>query len=144
MWIDRFLDAAQSGPTHLGRTEVACLVVEAIRRGDKDLRHYELHAFAVMPNHVHLLATPRVAPSRFMRSLKGFTAREANKILKRTGEPFWQHESYDHWVRDGTEFAKIRSYIEQNPVKAGLVNRPQDFPWSSAALSSERTRGASS
>ena len=137
MWIDRCLDAARSGPTHLGRTEVARLVKEAIERGDKDLRHYELDAFVVMPNHVHLLATPRIAPSRFLKSLKGFTAREANKILMRTGEPFWQHESYDHWVRNGAELAKIRSYIEQNPVKAGLVNQPQDFPWSSAALASE-------
>jgi putative DNA methylase len=68
-----------------------------------------------------------------MQSLKGFTAREANKILRRTGEPFWQRESYDHWVRDEQEFGRIRAYIENNPVRAGLVARAEDYPWSSAA-----------
>ena len=49
------------------------------------------------------------------------------------GQPFWQKESYDHWVRDSAELERIRHYIEQNPVKAGLVSRPQDYPWLSAS-----------
>ena len=55
------------------------------------------------------------------QGLKGYTAREANRLLGRTGQPFWQGESYDHWVRDETEFIRIIAYIENNPVKAGLV-----------------------
>jgi hypothetical protein len=55
-------------------------------------------------------------------------------VLGRSGEPFWQKESYDHWVRDRAEFERIRDYIEANPVKAGLVATPQDFPWSSASV----------
>ena len=54
-----------------------------------------------------------------MKSLKGASAREANRVFGRTGEPFWQKESYDHWVRNPSEFQKIRMYIEANPVKAG-------------------------
>jgi len=50
-----------------------------------------------MANHVHLLVLPRVNPSRFLQSVKGYTAREANRLLGRTGQPFWQAESYDHW-----------------------------------------------
>ena len=48
------------------------------------------------------------------------------------GQSFWQDESYDRLVRDGAEFQRIERYIEWNPVKAGLVARPEDFPWSSA------------
>jgi putative DNA methylase len=80
-----------------------------------------------------MLVTPRIDPSSFMRSLKGFTAREINKTLGLSGA-LWQKESYDHWVRNEDEFDKIRRYIENNPVKAGLVSKPEDFPWSSAYI----------
>ena len=73
-------------------------MVSSIRFGE-DIRQFELGAFVVMPNHVHLLITPHMAPSRLMQLLKGVTARAANKILGRTGETFWQKESYDHYVR---------------------------------------------
>jgi len=66
-----------------------------------------------------------------MHSIKSFTAQKANLLLDRCGLPFWQHESNDHWVRDG-EFDRIKRYIEMNPVKAGLVSEPHLYPWSSA------------
>jgi REP element-mobilizing transposase RayT len=87
-----------------------------------------------MADHVHLLIRPLIAPDRLLKSLKGATARHANRLLGRTGEPFWQKESYDHWVRNQSEFEKIRVYIENNPVKAGLVRSPEEFPWSSASV----------
>ena len=49
-----------------------------------------------------------------------------------TGEPFWQDETFDHWVRDEWSYRRIVRYIEWNPVKAGLVSEPQQWPWSSA------------
>jgi hypothetical protein len=67
-----------------------------------------------------------------MQSLKRFTAREGNRILGLTGHPFWQDESYDRLVRDECEFAAVARYIEMNPVNAGLVTQPEQFPWSSA------------
>ena len=67
-----------------------------------------------------------------MQSLKGVTARDANRILGRTGETFWQAESYDHWVRDEKEWLRIAGYIENNPVKAGMVSLAEDYRWSSA------------
>ena len=85
-----------------------------------------------MANHVHVLVTPHVDLSTMMHSLKGFSAREANRLLGRTGEPFWQGESYDHWVRDQREFDRVGRYIENNPVSAGLVLKPEDYRWSSA------------
>ena len=66
-----------------------------------------------------------------MQSLKGFTARDANLLLDRTGLPFWQREYYDHWLREG-EFDRILRYIETNPVKAGLAIQAHLYPWSSA------------
>ena len=87
-----------------------------------------------MANHVHLLILPKIDPSQLLKSLKGATAREANRLLGRTGEPFWQKESYDRWVRNQAEFSRIRAYIEHNPVKAGLVRTPEEYPWSSASV----------
>jgi REP element-mobilizing transposase RayT len=95
-----------------------------------------------MANHVHVLLLPQSPPSRLLQSLKGCTAREANRVLGRTGEVFWQAESYDHWVRDDRELTRIASYIENNPVRASLVARAEDYPWSSARTSAETSLGA--
>ena len=133
VWIDRYLDTTQTGPLWLKREEIARLVAEAIHHSAQQLRHYDLEAYVVMANHVHLLVWLRVPVPKLLHSLKGYSAREANKILGRTGQPFWQKESYDHWVRGAEELERIRRYIEGNPVKAGLVSRAQDYPWSSAA-----------
>jgi putative transposase len=62
-WVDRQLDCACNGPLFLRQPAIAQIVVDSIQRGPS-LDHYQLHAFVVMPNHVHLLLTPRVAPSR--------------------------------------------------------------------------------
>ena len=129
--IDRLLDTATTGPMTLRRPEVANLVVSALQHG-RALRRYELHAWVVMPNHVHILATPGVTGARWLGPLKGFTAHEGNRLAGTTGRPFWQDESYDHLVRDG-EFDRIQRYIEWNPVRAGLAAAPQDYPWSSAS-----------
>jgi REP element-mobilizing transposase RayT len=130
--MDRYLDEARSGPTWLARPEIATIVVEAMQYAAKHLEFYELHAYVVMANHVHMLIQPYVAPSKLLQSVKWFSAREANKLLGRTGGPFWQSESYDHWVRDQTEFERVRRYIENNPMRAGLVAQPEDYRWSSA------------
>ena len=131
--MDRLLDEACSGPFYLRQPAIADMVVEAIQYNADVLGHYALHAFVVMPNHVHLLATPAVALPKLTRSLKGITAKRANAMLGLTGSPFWQEETYDHTVRNEREFEKIRSYIEENPVRAGLAKEAAEYPWSSAA-----------
>jgi len=132
VWTDRYLDTTRIGPLYLKQEAVAEIVEAAIRYGSEQLKSYELEAYVIMANHVHLLVLPRSDPSRFLQTLKGYTAREANRLLNRTGLPFWQAESYDHWVRDTREAEKIRAYIENNPVKAGLVSSAEDYRWSSA------------
>ena len=129
---DRALDRVDRGPLWLKDPRIAKIVVDSFFCGDEQLEQYVLHAYVVMANHVHLLLSPKVQLARITRSIKGSTARRANEILGRTGELFWRRESYDHWVRSPAEFRKIVRYIEWNPVKAGLVKDPQEYPWSSA------------
>jgi REP element-mobilizing transposase RayT len=128
--MDRLLDNARTGPLTLRQPGIAKVVVDAIHY--RDGGPYDLHNYVVMPNHVHLLITPRLPVSQLMQSLKRFTARESNRILGLTGQPFWQDESYDRQVRNEREFARIARYIEMNPVHAGFASKPEDFPWSSA------------
>ena len=128
--MDRLLDTARFGPMYLKQPEVARLVRSSILFCAKDC---DLHAWVIMPNHVHLLFTPHADASALLRRLKGFSARQANDLLSRTGQPFWQDESYDHLVRSGEEFRRIESYVLTNPVKAGLAASIEKFPWSSSA-----------
>ncbi len=130
--MDRLLDEACSGPFYLRQPPIADMVVEAIHYNAANLEHYGLHAFVVMPNHVHLLATPAVPLPKLTKSLKNITAKRANTILAMTGTCFWQEETYDHRVRTSREFEKIHTYIEQNPVRAGLVHEAKHYRWSSA------------
>jgi len=100
--------------------------------GEVERHFYELCAWVVMPNHVHLLILPQVPAAVLMRWLKGSTARTANRILGRTGEPFWQDESWDHYLRNSDQLKRSIAYIEANPVSAGLVASAENWPWSSA------------
>jgi putative transposase len=68
-----------------------------------------------------------------MRGLKVYSSRACNKLLNRTGV-FWQAESYDHWARDEDELVRMIAYVEQNPVKAGLVKTAEEWKWSSARV----------
>ena len=131
--MDRILDQGRIGPLHLRRTDIAQLLIDSICFRQEQLRQLQLHSFVIMANHVHALITPHVEISKLMHSLKRYTSRKANQILVLTGQPFWQEESYDHLVRDESEFRRIVAYIELNPVKAGLVTTPEAFPWSSAS-----------
>ena len=130
---DRLLDRATVGPTWLSRPEIADCVVGALRDEPANL---DLHAFVIMPNHVHILITPRIELPEITTRIKGKSARQANAILNRTGQPFWQDESFDHWVRSPHQFEKMKSYIELNPVRAGLALTPEQWRYSSAALCS--------
>lgn len=131
VWMDRYLDTTRAGPMWLKQPRIADVVSANICRG-ADQRLYELYAWVVMANHAHLLVRPFIEPAEAVRRIKGRSAREANSLLCRTGEPFWQSESYDRWVRDAKEMAEISRYIENNPLKAGLAARAEDYRWSSA------------
>ena len=131
--FDRLLDTARTGPLLLKQPALAGIVISQLMQLAQIDKVCDLHAFAVMPNHVHVLLTPTIPLSQITKLAKGGTARLANKALGTTGNAFWQDESYDHFVRDRDEFLRIRRYIELNPVHAGLAAAPEDFHYSSAS-----------
>jgi len=94
---------------------------------------YQIHAWTVMPNHVHVLFTlfDGWSLSDVLGSWKSFTAHAANKILGRSGQ-FWMEDYFDRYIRDLDHFERITQYIENNPVKAGLCEKSEDWPFGSA------------
>src|SRR5438309_2015504 len=124
--LDRLLDEQRAGPAYLRISAIAEVVADAIGQGTAS--DYLLHAWVVMPNHVHLLITPQVEVPALLRRLKGTSAREGNKLLGQTDRPFWQDESYDRLVRNANEFQRIESYILQNPGASGAGSIGRRIP----------------
>jgi hypothetical protein len=120
---DRVLDRHASGPRWLHDPRIADIVAEAILIGEFDRRFYQLSAWVVMPNHVHLLMFPMVPVPVLMRWLKGSTARSANRIMGRTGQPFWQDESWDHYLRGSSSTQPDRGVYRKQPGfrRAGVL-----------------------
>jgi len=129
--VESYLDAGY-GECWLKQPAVAELVATALRFFVN--QRYALGAWVIMPNHVHALVRPlgEHTVDSILHSWKGYTGREANKILRRTGTSFWEREYYDHWLRDDEEKARLTDYIHDNPCKAGLCERPEDWLWSTA------------
>ena len=155
-WFRKFekaLDETQSGPVWLKDDRIAKEVADSMHYLDGKV--YHLDAYCIMANHVHVVFAPLPIESSdvaqtvhlpanendaqtkslcyntlssIMQSLKGYTARRANQILGRRG-PFWQHESYDHCVRNSNEWQRIIRYVLNNPVKAGLVDEWEKWRW---------------
>jgi REP element-mobilizing transposase RayT len=123
------------GPRWLEDTRVAHGFAEILQNGAREMNLYELFAWVIMPNHVHILILPKSDPAQIMHWIKGRSARQANLLLGRTGS-FWRHESYDHFVRTRQEFYRIVKYIEQNPISAGFVSTAEDWRFSSASRTS--------
>jgi REP element-mobilizing transposase RayT len=147
-WFQKFeeiLHLQEIGPDWLKEEAFAGMIADSLHYCDR--RVYELEAYCIMSNHVHAVFTPYVPEnwvaadvwmnepsddsvlSTIMQSLKGYTARKCNQALGRKGQ-FWEHESYDHYVRNAGEFDRIVNYVLNNPVKAGLVDRWQNWRWS--------------
>ena len=121
--MDRLLDTACTGPLFLRIPEIASMITDAIYH--RDQCSYQLHAFVVMPNHVHLLITPLEPVSKMMQSLKRFiSVEDGTGFWGSPGSPSGQDESYNRLVRDEREFERTLHYIESNPVTAGLAATP--------------------
>jgi len=157
---DRFLDQAVDGPMHLNDPRAAKIVEDSILFGAEE--RYDLFAWCVMSNHVHVLLTPKRSQAgkpdlldcqagksdlldwdlqEVTQGIKGFTAYQINGLQDERGRVFWQDESYDHWARDETEMLRIIQYIENNPVAAQLCQRPEEWPWSSARFRNDWAAG---
>jgi REP element-mobilizing transposase RayT len=150
-WFKKFEDVlhqAECGPHWLQEERLAQMVADSLHY--RDGKVYRLDAYCIMSNHAHavfmpflnergLREKPGSAPLLYesdeppldviMHSLKSYTAQEANKLLNRTGS-FWETESYDHEVRNDTEYHRIVRYVLNNPVKAKLVKNWREWRWS--------------
>ena len=142
-FIDHRLDH-QPAVCHLANERCADVVADAFRFFADE--RYRLFAFVVMPSHHHWLFLPiekyfnrqqaltsnkRTPREQISHSVQSYTSNQCNQILGTSGT-FWLDETYDHFSRDEDELFRIIEYIEQNPVKAGLVDNAEDWPWSSA------------
>lgn len=128
--IDQLLDGSY-GDCCLRQDDCASVVENALLHLDGD--RYRLLAWCIMPNHVHALieSDGRHSLPGIVHSWKSFTAKAINTILSRNGR-LWAADYFDRYVRDEGHLATIIAYVENNPVKARLVERPQDWRWSSA------------
>ena len=118
--IDAALDEGH-GPAWMNQPEIADIVASAIQHFDGE--RFDLGAWCVMPNHVHLILRPcngHVLP-KILQSIKRHSALEANRVLGREGD-FWQKENYDHLIRDEREFWNQTRYAERNARAAGIEN----------------------
>ncbi len=152
--FDALLDSCRPGPTWLKDDKIAEIVEGGIRFFDQSV--YDLLSFCIMPNHVHVIFElgasvgssestiqrasqslnvqefcrddSRYLVTKVLASLKKYTAIRANRILRRSGS-FWQHESYDHVIRDDAELLRMIYYVLDNPVKSGFVKNWKDWRW---------------
>ena len=88
-----------------------------------------------MPNDVHVVVEPGVGHSlgAIVHSWKSFSANQANRMLARSG-PFWHRDYFDRYIRDEGHLQRTVDYVENNPVKAGVIPDAIDWPWSSRHL----------
>lgn len=126
--IEKRLDA-NHGEARLRTPEVAAYLAETMLHYE-NLGYWHIASYVIMPHHVHLLfKAGRLGMGDVMRRFKTCTAREANRVLGRGGQRFWQKEWFDHWSRSPREDDRIVSYIRNNPVRAGLVKDFREWPW---------------
>ena len=132
-WEDE-LHKGQTGPVWLKDERIAEIVADSILYHDGDW--FDVLAYCILPNHVHLVLIPYESSdiadyslTKIMHNIKRNSANHANKILGRTGA-FWQHENYDHFARDEKELERIIKYVLYNPVEAGLTDDWSKWKWS--------------
>jgi REP element-mobilizing transposase RayT len=128
--IEEALDQGR-GSAVLSNPDIGEIVETALLHFD--VQRYRLHAWCVMPNHVHALITPLAdwTLSAITHSWKSFTSKKANALLGKQGA-FWAPEYYDRAIRDNAHYTTAVDYIAKNPVKAKLCARPEDWRFSSA------------
>jgi REP element-mobilizing transposase RayT len=125
--FDTFIGTYNHSEKWLMNEQAANIVAETINHWNT--KRYDLLAYCIMPNHVHIMISPLKREdnsfytlSDILHTIKRYTARKCNQVLQQGGR-FWHHESYDHAVRDEEDFYYQLCYILENPVKAKLVKR---------------------
>jgi len=128
--MQAYLDRGR-GSCVLRNPEVAKVVEGSFLFGDGP--RYRLLAWVVMPNHVYVVVemVAGVRLASIVQGWKSFTAHRVNRMLHRQG-PLWSRDYYDRYIRDEDHLRNAILYVHNNPVLAGLVKDPGDWPFSSA------------
>jgi REP element-mobilizing transposase RayT len=128
--VEKYLDQGY-GSALLKHHRIAQSIEVDLLSFDGESLH--LSAWVIMPNHIHLLFTrfESLTLAGIMQSFKSLTAHKSNRLLERRG-PFWMVDYFDRYIRNAQHFVNTVRYIEQNPVKAGLCEKAEDWPFSSA------------
>lgn len=127
--FDSYLDRVMTEIHWLANPVVAEVVKNSILFYDQKV--YEVVAFCIMSNHVHLVLNmekTNVPLHSILQRVKSYSARKANSLLEMKGI-FWQRENYDHVVRNSEELKRIVRYVMENPLKAGLCKTWSDWRW---------------
>ncbi len=136
--VERWLDSGM-GECRLRNREAREVVVASMQHGE--VERYELHCFAIMPNHVHLLFTPSKGWTleTIVGSWKKYTARAINGMESRGGS-FWAKSYFDRLIRDPGHLANVIRYIHRNPMKAGLSDQ-ESLVWESDRVKALNLKG---
>ncbi len=129
--IESILDKAISSENILCKPEIASMIIDSFGMAEQKYK-WSFPSVVVTPNHVHCLCVGQTASiplDKFLMKFKGWTAYRANKLLGRTGSPFWAQESFDHWCRNSQKEETVKRYMTNNPVKAGLVKKAEEWEW---------------
>jgi REP element-mobilizing transposase RayT len=138
---ERYLDAGHGRCPF--REGSVCEMVLASLAEFPERKRWRVTDVTLMPNHVHLLLRPETGAEPLKRALRGWkwhVAKEANRLLGTSGM-FWQADWFDRWARTETEIGRMRAYIRQNPMKAGLVGRWDEYLWTRSETSVATQRG---
>ncbi len=129
----------KAGSCLLRRADVAKTIVDTLQIFHE--QRYLLTAWCVMPNHVHVTYTAlgQHTPEDIHHSWKSYTSHEINRMANRTG-PLWERESFDHLIRSIEHYEAFITYIERNPVEAGICKKAQDWKFSSASCENDATK----
>ncbi len=126
-----FITAVTANRRRLFQTDANANLLLQLLKDDRSKGRYRLHAFVLMPDHLHLLITPApdVSIEKAMQYIKGgFSFRLKSKM------PVWEDSFRKLRIQDAASYQSHRDYIHENPVRALLCERAEDFPWSSASL----------
>jgi putative transposase len=123
------ITAVAANRRRLFQTDANANLMIQLLTDDRAKGRYQIHAFVLMPDHIHLLITPapNVSIEKAMQFIKGgFSFRLKSKM------PVWEDSFMKRRIEDARDFDAHRDYIHANPVRAHLAENPEDFPFSSA------------
>jgi putative transposase len=119
---------AKQGRALLSDEKVAISVIDSLRE-QKLNRGYKVYAWCLMPDHLHLLLNPADSGVVISEFVQAFKSQTGFRYKRQYGQPLWQRSFYDHIVRMSEDAIKIADYILNNPVRKGLAQRPEDYPY---------------